>query len=65
MVSVIRERQRHGLGTLLMKDVAGEFLAQGLDRLALGVSLDNPAIRLYERQGFSVLKRVDAYVTPG
>ena len=63
MVSVVPENQGHGLGTGLLLDVAHEFMGAGLDRVALGVSLDNPAAGLYARLGFSELKRVDAYVT--
>ena len=63
MVSVVPENQGHGFGTGLLLDVAHEFSRAGLDRLALGVSLDNPAVGLYAKLGFSELKRVDAYVT--
>lgn len=60
-VAVRRANQGRGLGTLLMKEVAQCFSESGLARMALGVTADNPARRLYERLGFRRLRTVNAY----
>ncbi len=44
-----------------MREAADAFRRQGLDRTALGVTVDNPARRLYERLGFAPIKPIDAY----
>jgi GNAT superfamily N-acetyltransferase len=54
--------QHQGLGTLLMGEAAQCFRESGYNRLALGVTADNPARRLYERLGFRTHRNVDAYV---
>ena len=61
MVSVAPEFQGQGQGEMLMRNLLREFQGFGLERVALGVTLDNPAVRLYERLGFSVLKTIRAY----
>ena len=60
-VAVRRACQGRGLGSLLMKEVAQCFCESGLERVALGVTADNPARRLYERLGFRPLRTVNAY----
>lgn len=54
--------QRQGLGTLLMRELAGAFRGAGLSRMALGVTAANPARRLYTGLGFEPVRAVDAYV---
>ena len=51
-----------GLGTDLLRALAQAFRSAGLDRMALGVTISNPALRLYERLGFETLRDTDAYV---
>lgn len=54
--------QGRGLGSRLVRELAGVFAEAGLDRMALGVTWDNPARRLYERLGFASWRRLNAYV---
>lgn len=61
-VAVAREYQRQGIGRALLVDMARIFRAQGLRHMGLGVSLDNPALHLYERLGFTPLCPIDTYV---
>ena len=61
-VFVRPEYDRRGIGTQLLRDLAWEFRKAGLDNVALGVTLSNPAARLYERLGFHPLRPVTAYV---
>lgn len=61
-VAVRRGHQRQGVATRLLLDAAAAFRACGLTRVALGVTLDNPARRLYERLGFTEIHPVDSYV---
>ena len=51
-----------GLGTQLILELAHCFREAGLERIALGVTNDNPARRLYERLGFRKILPVSAYV---
>ncbi|GMV92002.1 MAG: hypothetical protein AMXMBFR82_17800 [Candidatus Hydrogenedentota bacterium] len=59
---VVPERQNRGLGSLLIREAAQSFHEAGYCDLALGVTADNPARRLYERLGFRSHRDVNAYV---
>jgi ribosomal-protein-alanine N-acetyltransferase len=61
-VAVRRERQGMGIGGRLIRGLAAQFRAHGMTHIALGVTLENPAVRLYRRLGFDVVKPVNAYV---
>jgi ribosomal protein S18 acetylase RimI-like enzyme len=61
-VAVRSAYQSQGLGTLLLRDLAQTFFEGGYRRIALGVTVDNPARRLYERLGFAKHRDVDAFV---
>lgn len=50
-----------GRGAVLLGDLAEAFEQAGMARIALGVTMDNPARRLYERQGFTIRQRITAY----
>jgi len=60
-VAVRRAFQRQGAGAALIADSALAFRRAGMKQLALGVTLSSPALRLYERLGFKVMRPVDAY----
>ncbi len=60
-VAVRRDWQSKGLGTALLRDLALCFADAGYTRVALGVTSDNPARRLYERLGFRRLRPLTAY----
>ncbi|MCP4644703.1 MAG: GNAT family N-acetyltransferase [bacterium] len=53
-------RGRH-LGRQLIRELAQRFREAGYDRMALGVTLDNPALRLYQRLAFTPARRINAY----
>jgi len=61
-VAVTPAYQGLGLGTALLRDLSQSFWEGGFRRMALGVTMDNPARRLYERLGFSNHRNVDAFV---
>ena len=61
-IAVRRAWQGQGIGTQLLRDVAGAFRAHGLSRIALGVTWDSPARSLYERLGFQLLRPMTSYV---
>jgi ribosomal protein S18 acetylase RimI-like enzyme len=61
-VAVRRDHQGRGLGTELLRDAASAFRDAGLSRVALGVTLANPARHLYERLGFRIVHPVESYV---
>jgi len=60
-VAVRRSHQRQGVGKALLADVAAAFRRQGMKHMALGVTLASPALTLYQRLGFQLLRHVDAY----
>ena len=54
------EFQRQGIGTELVKFVAGEAKRFGYREMSVGVNLDNyPALKLYVNAGFREILRVD------
>jgi ribosomal protein S18 acetylase RimI-like enzyme len=54
-----------GIGTALLRAVFSAAAGDGLARVQLGVTSDNPrAVRLYERAGMTPCWRVDAYARP-
>lgn len=56
------EYRQRGFAEVLMRETAAAFRLAQLEHIALGVTLANPARRLYERLGLSVRREVDAYV---
>jgi len=61
-VAVARAFQGRGIGQALLVELARVFRANGLKHMGLGVSLDNPARRLYERLGFRPLCAISTYI---
>ncbi|MCL4691801.1 MAG: GNAT family N-acetyltransferase [Candidatus Hydrogenedentes bacterium] len=59
---VVPKWQNRGLGSILVREAAQSFHEAGYRELALGVTADNPARRLYERLGFRSHRDVNAYV---
>jgi len=51
---VLPAYRRHGFGARLLGWFATDAAAAGIPRLDLGVHRDNPARRLYERDGYRV-----------
>lgn len=60
-VAVRPRFQRKGIGTKLIREVSHFFRKAGKQDIALGVTLENPALGLYERLGFRELSPVNAY----
>ena len=50
-----------GFGSALLRDARAEFSRHGMDRFALTVSTDNPAVGLYERLGLAIRRRYTAF----
>jgi ribosomal protein S18 acetylase RimI-like enzyme len=61
-VATRRDARGHGLAAQLIRETALVFRIAGLEHIALGVTLNNPAKRLYERLGMTVRRPVDAYM---
>lgn len=62
LLAVRRDRQRMGVGEMLLDRFAEEARHRGAGRLHLEVRDGNPAVRLYKRSGFSeVGRRRDYY----
>lgn len=60
-VAVRPEFRGQGIATGLLKGFAEAAQAAGVARLGLGVTLDNPARRIYERAGFGLVRAVTAF----
>lgn len=65
LLAVAPDRQRQGLGALLLRTAFAASAASGLREAQLGVASDNPrALSLYERVGMSPRFRSDIYERP-
>lgn len=60
-VATRRACRGRGYGAALLRDLGAQFRRQGLRYMALGVTAANPARRLYERLGFTLLREVEAW----
>jgi len=54
--------QGRGIGTRLLREAAQAFRDAAVERIALGVTASDPAVRLYARLGFAPLRPINAYV---
>lgn len=54
--------QGRGLGKTLLGTLCNSFAAGGLEYIALAVTCDNPAVRLYEKVGFREVVRTPVYI---
>lgn len=55
-ISVKKAYRGHGIGTKLMETMLKVAIAQGYQRVSLSVQKANPALRLYQRLGFQIIK---------
>jgi ribosomal protein S18 acetylase RimI-like enzyme len=55
-VSVLSESRGRGIGTELLKRLHAALAELGYERISLSVQKANPALRLYARMGYSVVK---------
>ena len=61
-IDVALPAQHSGLGSLLMSAAESELKKEGCDYVSLEVAVDNdPALRFYEKHGYSVLKTLPRY----
>ncbi len=60
-VVVAPKHQRQGIGAKLICEAAQCFRKAGYKSVSLGVTIANPAKRLYERLGFEAMQKIDAY----
>ena len=60
-IALLPEHRGNGVGTALLSDILAEADAAG-KRLTIHVERFNPALRLYERLGFSVAEDKGAYL---
>lgn len=61
-VAVRRDAQGLGMGTQLLREMAGVFRKCSHTKIGLGVTASSPAVRLYERLGLKTVIGVESYV---
>ena len=54
-ISLLKPFRGHGIGTAMMLRMLDDLRAAGYERASLSVQKENPALRLYERLGFSIV----------
>ncbi|HUQ21437.1 MAG TPA: GNAT family N-acetyltransferase [Gaiellaceae bacterium] len=58
-IAVVPSKRGHGVGDELLQELITKAKAAGYERLSLSVEPGNPARKLYERHGFSVVDEGD------
>ncbi len=58
-IAIVEEYRANGVGTRLMEEMTAEARRAGVPRVSLSVSKGNPAVRLYERQGYEYVSDDD------
>ena len=61
-IQVVRDRQRQGVGRLLLEHFLHQACQQGFQHAVLHVHLGNPAIHLYTRFGFGEVERSSSHI---
>jgi ribosomal protein S18 acetylase RimI-like enzyme len=56
-IAVAPRRRRRGVGERMLRELLATAGAAGFRAVSLSVRADNPALRLYERVGFQVVRR--------
>jgi len=65
-IAVLPEYRRRGIGTALMKAVLARMMETGIDEVYLEVRVSNlPAINMYKKLGFQVIRTVRGYYRDG
>ena len=62
-IAVVRESRGHGVGTALLEALIERARGERLRALSLSVEVDNPALRLYRRVGFTAVEAVGNALT--
>lgn len=66
MLAVLREHRGRSLGSMLMKELYAQCIANDIHTVKLEVrKINKPAIAFYERQGFSVTGELDNFYVNG
>ena len=55
-IAVVPSRRGRGIGELLLSSLLDRARADGVRQLSLSVERENPALRLYEKHGFRVVR---------
>lgn len=59
-IAVVDHHRGHGIGTQLIKKLQDCLTARGYQQASLSVSKENPAIRLYRRMGYQIVREHEA-----
>ena len=58
-ISLYKPYRKKGIGKALMEQMLKLLVSESYEKVALSVQKENPAIRLYERLGFEIVKELD------
>lgn len=64
-IAVVPDERSAGVGGALLRALELQAVEAGLQRLGLTVNAANPALRLYEREGYCSIRRDGATLTMG
>lgn len=54
-LAVLEPYRRRGIGANLLESLLGELRSSGVEKASLAVQKDNPAFRIYQRVGFTIV----------
>lgn len=55
-ISVVPEHRNQGIGTAMIGRILETLQKEGFDKASLSVQKENPAIKLYQRAGFTLVR---------
>lgn len=58
-ISLYKEYRRHGIGTVMMKQMLTELKRRGYKKTSLAVQKENYAVKMYENVGFEIVDEND------
>ena len=58
-ISLYKEYRRHGIGTVMMKQMLTELKSRGYKKTSLAVQKENYAVKMYKNVGFEIVDEND------
>jgi len=64
-IAVSRSARDRGIASILLEKAECDVRMHGKTRFSLEVKMSNPAISLYNKSGYKLMKKIDDYYTDG